>query len=89
LASRAPKTLDQEAADRTKPASCQRALRTITNYTANQAAMEVLILTAEHGQNGADPMMARIAMMRALTADKPKSVPKRQRKRAKAYRIVR
>jgi hypothetical protein len=28
----------------------------------------VLLLSAEHGQSGADPMMARIAMTRALNA---------------------
>ena len=33
-----------------------------------QTAMEVLLLSAEHGQAGADPMMARIAMTRALNA---------------------
>jgi hypothetical protein len=53
-----------------------------------QTAMEVLILTAEHGQPGADPMMARIAMMRALNKDKPKAAPKPRRKQARAYRLV-
>jgi hypothetical protein len=54
-----------------------------------QAAMKVLIRSAEHGQDGADPMMARIAMMRALNREKPKAVPSHGRKRAKAYRMVR
>ncbi len=35
-----------------------------------QTAMTVLLLSAEHGQAGADPMMARIAMMHALNADR-------------------
>jgi hypothetical protein len=37
----------------------------------------------------ADPMMAHIAMMRALHRHKPKAAPVPRRKRAKAYRIIR
>jgi len=33
-----------------------------------QTAMTVLLLSVEHGQDGADPVMARIAMTRALNA---------------------
>jgi hypothetical protein len=33
-----------------------------------QTAMEVLLLSAENGEAGADPVMARIAMTRALNA---------------------
>jgi hypothetical protein len=35
-----------------------------------QTAMTVLLLSAEHGRAGADPMMARIAMMQAINADR-------------------
>ncbi len=51
-----------------------------------QAAVEVLLLI---GENDGDPMMARIAMMRALHKHKPKAAPAPGRKRAKAYRIIR
>jgi hypothetical protein len=50
-----------------------------------QAAAEVLMLIGEHG---GDPMMAHIAMMRALHRDKPKAAPVPRRKRAKSYRII-
>ena len=49
-------------------------------------ATELLMLVAEHG---GDPMMARIAMMRALHRREPHEAQKPRRKRAKAYRIVR
>ena len=51
-----------------------------------QAAAEVLMLI---GEPGGDPMMAHIAMMRALNKHKPKAAPVPRRKRAKAYRIIR
>ena len=51
-----------------------------------QTAAEVLMLIGEHG---GDPMMAHIAMMRALNKHKPKAAPVPRRKRAKAYRIIR
>jgi hypothetical protein len=51
-----------------------------------QAAAEVLMLICEHG---GDPMMAHIAMMRALHRHKPKATAAPRRKRAKAYRIIR
>jgi hypothetical protein len=51
-----------------------------------QTAAEVLMLIGE--RNG-DPMMAHIAMMRALHRDRPRAAPTPRRKRAKAYRIVR
>jgi hypothetical protein len=41
------------------------------------------------GEHGGDPMMAHIAMMRALHRHKPKAAPAPRRKRVKAYRIVR
>ena len=50
-----------------------------------QAAIEVLMLI---GENGGDPMIADIAMMRALQ-HKPEAAPAPPWKRAKAYRIVR
>jgi hypothetical protein len=51
-----------------------------------QAAVEVLMLIGEHG---GDPMMANIAMMRALHRHEPKPVGVPRRKSAKVYRIVR
>ncbi len=51
-----------------------------------QAAIEVLMLI---GENDGDPMMAHIAMMRALHRHKPKPAPAPRRKRAKAHRIIR
>jgi len=41
------------------------------------------------GEHGGDPMMAHIAMMRALQRHEPKAAPVPRRKRAKAYRIIR
>ena len=54
-----------------------------------QAAVEVLILEAERGEPGADPMMARIGMLRALNTGKPDPMAGPHRKRAKAYRVIR
>jgi hypothetical protein len=51
-----------------------------------QTAAEVLMLV---GERGGDPMMAHIAMMRALHRHKRKAAPVPRRKRAKAYRIIR
>jgi len=51
-----------------------------------QTAAEVLILI---GQRGGDPMMAHIAMMRALHRHKPKAASVPRRKRVKACRIIR
>jgi hypothetical protein len=51
-----------------------------------QAAMEALLLVAEHD---GPTMFARIAMMRALLGLNPKAAPAPRPKRAKAYRIVR
>jgi hypothetical protein len=51
-----------------------------------QAAIEVLPLI---GENGGDPMMARIAMMQALHRHKPSPDSVSRRKRAKGERIVR
>jgi len=41
------------------------------------------------GEHGGDPMMAHIAMMRALHRHEPKPASAPRRKRAKAYRIIR
>jgi hypothetical protein len=41
------------------------------------------------GERGGNPMMAHIAMMRALHRYEPKAATAPRRKRAKAYRIVR
>ena len=49
-------------------------------------ATEALLLVVE--RNG-DPMLAHIAMMKALHRHEPKATPAPRRKRAKAYRIVR
>jgi hypothetical protein len=51
-----------------------------------QAAANVLMLIGEHG---GDPMMAHIAMMRALQRHKRKAAPVPRRKRAKVHRIIR
>jgi hypothetical protein len=51
-----------------------------------QAAAEVLMLI---GERGGDPMMATIAMLRALHRHKPRTAPAPRRKSVKAYRIVR
>jgi hypothetical protein len=51
-----------------------------------QTAVEILMLI---GERGGDPMMAHIAMMRALHRYEPKAVGVPRRKRAKAYRIIR
>jgi hypothetical protein len=51
-----------------------------------QSAAAVLMLV---GESGGDPMMARIAMMKALHRDEPKAVPAPRRKRAKVYKVVR
>lgn len=53
-----------------------------------QTAMRVLLLSVEHGEAGADPMLARIAMTRALRHHhEPEPAPRR--KRAKKYKVVR
>jgi hypothetical protein len=51
-----------------------------------QTGMEVLLLVAEH--DGPE-MMARIGMMRALDRRGAKATPAPQRKRVKAFRIIR
>jgi hypothetical protein len=51
-----------------------------------RTAIEVLMLVAE---KGGPTMMARIGMMQALHADRPKPPPEPRRKAAKKYRIVR
>lgn len=51
-----------------------------------QIATEILIGAAE----GRDFLMhARIAMLKAINADKPRPEPTPRKKRAKAYRIIR
>jgi hypothetical protein len=53
-------------------------------------AIEVLLLSAEHGEAGADPVLARIAMTRALNAvSEMSTAPAPRRKRAKRYKVVR
>jgi hypothetical protein len=51
-----------------------------------QTATELLLLVAERG---GDPMMPRIAVMKALHRRQPRSESAPRRKRAKAYRVVR
>jgi hypothetical protein len=51
-----------------------------------QTAAEVLMLIGEHG---GDPIIAHIAMTKALHRHQPKAAPAPRRKRAKVYRIVR
>src|ERR1700739_1126571 len=50
-----------------------------------QAAAEVLVLIGEHG---GDPMMAHLAMMRALHRHKPKPTPAPRGGGPRAYRIA-
>jgi hypothetical protein len=51
-----------------------------------QTAAELLMLVGEHG---GDPMMPRIAMMKALYRHEPNPASAPRGKRAKAYRVVR
>jgi hypothetical protein len=51
-----------------------------------QAAAEALMMIGEHG---GDPMMAHIAMMRALQRHEPKAAPTPRRKQAKKFAIIR
>jgi hypothetical protein len=52
-----------------------------------ETAIEWLMLVGEHG---GDPMVPRIAMMKALRRHKPKAeAAAPRRKRAKTYRIIR
>jgi hypothetical protein len=51
-----------------------------------QAVAEVLMLVGEHG---GDPMMAHIAMLRALNRHQAKAKSASRRKRAKAYKLIR
>jgi hypothetical protein len=49
-------------------------------------AVEILMLI---GERGGDPMMAHIAMMRALHRHQPKAEPVPRRKRAKKFATIR
>ena len=53
-----------------------------------QAAVATLILSAEHGESGPDPMLARIGMMQALRARKPEARPALRKKAAKKYKLA-
>ena len=53
-----------------------------------RSAIEVLILSAEHGQSGADPMFARIAMLSALNAGRSSEPPPPRHKAPKKYKLV-
>ena len=50
-----------------------------------QTAAELMMLVAE---SGGDPMMPRIAMMKALHRHEPRSESAQRHKRVKAYRVV-
>jgi hypothetical protein len=51
-----------------------------------ETAAEMLLMAAK----GEGPVMhARIGMLRALHAGRPKAAPARRRKRAKAYKVIR
>ena len=50
--------------------------------------MATLLLEVDHGEAGADPMMARIAMIQALYAGKPVSTPEPRRRAVKKYRVI-
>jgi hypothetical protein len=53
-----------------------------------QLAMQALMLCAEGGSGG-EPMLARIAMMKALYPKGDPAVLALQKRRARAYRIIR
>jgi hypothetical protein len=72
-------------------------LRDVGNYVAAlpeheqrlphwQTAAELLLMV---GNRGGDPMMLRIAMMKALNHGKPNPATEPRRKRARAHRIIR
>jgi hypothetical protein len=82
------------------PNGCQLELREAAEYITAlptsehdlphwRAAVEVLILSAEHGESGADPMLARIGMMRALNAGRSADPGPARKKATKKYRLVR
>ena len=54
-----------------------------------QAAVAALILSAEHGESGADPALARIGMLQALQVGKPEAPPAPRKKAAKKYTLLR
>jgi hypothetical protein len=51
-----------------------------------QTAAELLMFVAERG---GDPMMARIAMMKALHRHEPRSQSARRRKHVKSFNLIR
>jgi hypothetical protein len=55
-------------------------------FNSTRTAIEWLMLVGEHG---GDPMVPRIAMMKALLRHEPKAAPASRRKRAKAYKLIR
>jgi hypothetical protein len=54
-----------------------------------RAEVGALILSAEHGERGADPMLARIGMIQALAHGRPTSAPTLRKKAVKKYKLVR
>jgi hypothetical protein len=54
-----------------------------------RAAVAALILSAEHGERSADPMLARIGMIQALAHGRPTPAPARRKKAVKKYKLVR
>jgi hypothetical protein len=51
-----------------------------------QTAEEILIMI---GERGGDPLMALIAMLRALNRNKPRAAPPPRQKRGKVYKVIR
>jgi hypothetical protein len=73
-------------------ATLKDAAKYITSLPASEhdlphwrAAVAALILSAEHGESSADPMLARIGMIQALAHGQPKPAPTPRKKAAKKY----
>jgi hypothetical protein len=69
------------------PPNLRETLGLTPDQKLNIWVSEVLILSAEHGEPGADPLLAYIGMMRALRVGKS-TEPEQRRKRANKFRVV-
>jgi hypothetical protein len=85
-----------ELPDGRRLATLKDAAEYVTNLPTSEhdlphwrAAIAALILSAEHGESGADPMLARIGIVQALDHGHPQPVPALRKKAAKKYKLVR
>jgi hypothetical protein len=85
-----------ELPDARRLATLKDAAEYVTNLPTSEhdlppwrAAVAALILSAEHGESGADPMLAQTGMMRALHAAKSEAPPVQRKKAVKKYKLVR